>query len=201
MFKPSNTSHKELVQLWPIWTTIGFPLLLTALDASPIAPNFFFVMIVVPGLLLLWASLGIWAAILTVRSLGQRSWRRAIICAFLPLVVLSVCFRPIGFIRLCNNAGDIVHFYVRHSSYMRTVRATQPNGQPLLLTFNLGGMIWASRGFVYDESDELLRTTSLQSPGWKLRAKRSELGCGYSAFQVPGPFAFTQHWYMASFAC
>ena len=84
---------------------------------------------------------------------------------------------------------------------MKTVRATQPSGNARLLTINLGGMIWASRGFIYDESDEVVREPSLQSPGWKMRAQDSELGCGYGAIPTPGPLALTRHWYIASFAC
>jgi hypothetical protein len=61
-------------------------------------------------------------------------------------------------------------------------------------------MGWASRGFVYDESDEVLRDPSLQSAGWKDQAN-SELGCGYGAQSFPGHFAFMQHWYLASFTC
>jgi hypothetical protein len=81
------------------------------------------------------------------------------------------------------------------------VRATPANGNERLVTINLGGMSWASRGFVYDESDEIIRQPSSQSDGWKARAQESELGCGYGAVRIPGPSAFTQHWYQASFAC
>jgi hypothetical protein len=70
-----------------------------------------------------------------------------------------------------------------------------------LVTINLGGMSWASRGFVYDESDEIMLDPSAQSARWKARAHDSELGCGYGAIPIPGPSAFTQHWYIASFAC
>ncbi len=84
---------------------------------------------------------------------------------------------------------------------MSAVRATQCNGEPKLLTFNLGGMIWASRGFMYDESDEVVREHFTRSAGWKARAQNSELGCSYGAMPIPGPSALTKHWYLASFAC
>lgn len=176
-------------------------MLLIILEATPIAPNFVFVMIGVPGLLLAWAALGLWAAILTVRLLGEFAWKRALVCAVLPIVVLGVGLNPFGFIRFCNNAGDVVHFYARYASYMRTVRAAPSTGEPQLLTINRGGMIWASRGFVYDESDEVLRDPSRQSEAWKARAQASELGCGYGAIPIPGPSVLIRHWYVASFAC
>ena len=119
----------------------------------------------------------------------------------LPLVILAVGLHLIEFIHFCNNAGDTVHFYLRRPAYVKVVRATPPNGNAPLVTINLGGMSWASRGFVYDESDEIMRDPSAQSAGWKARAQDSELGCGYDAMPIPGPSAFTRHWYIASFAC
>jgi hypothetical protein len=196
-----DSPHKERIPLWPIWVAVGFPLLLIVLETTPIATNFAFVMIWLPGFLITWAILGFWAVILTVRWMCRRAWRRAMISVVLPLIVLIAGLQTLSFIRFCSNAGDTLHFYVRYFSYVRTARAEPPNGEPRLLTINLGGMSWASRGFVYDESDELLRDPSMQSSGWKARAQNSELGCGYGALPMPGPIALTQHWYLASFAC
>jgi hypothetical protein len=114
--------------LWPVWVAVGFPLLLIAFEASPLGPDFFFVMIGMPFLLLAWASSGVWAAFLTVRSLRQHNWRHATASLVLPLVILSVGLYFIGFIRFCNNAGDTVHFYLRRTAYVKVVRATPPNG-------------------------------------------------------------------------
>ncbi len=94
-----------------------------------------------------------------------------------------------------------MHFLVKRPSYVEAIRATPPNGEPRLVVFNLGGMIWSSRGFVYDESDEVVREPSRQSSAWKARAQDSELGCGYGAQPMLGSFAFSRHWYLASFAC
>jgi hypothetical protein len=201
MAELEDTPCKDRIPLWPLWAAIGFPVLLIALEASPIAPNFAFVMLGLPGMLFLWASLGLWALVVTFQSLWRRAWQRAAMSAILPLVMISVGVHPTAFLRFCNNAGDTVHFYVRYPAYRSAVRATPTNGGPKLLTFNLGGMIWASRGFVYDESDEVMRAPSLQSAKWKARAQDSELGCGYGAIPVPGPAALARHWYIASFAC
>ena len=201
MFDPQDSSHKYRVPRWPVWIAIGFPLLLIVLEATPIAPDFVFVMVGLPALLLAWAAFGVWAAILTARRLWKREWRRAMVSVVLPLVVLGVGLNSLAFIRSCGDAGDVVHFYARYPSYMTIVHATPPDGKPRLLTFNLGGMSWASRGFVYGEGDELMLEPSMQSASWKIRAQNSELGCGYGALPIPGPLAFTQHWYIASFAC
>jgi hypothetical protein len=198
---PPDSSRKKSVPLWPIWVALGFPMLLIALEATPIAPNFAFVMLGVPGLLLAWGGLGLWAAVLTIRSLWEGAWRRALVCALLPAVVLGVGLSRNTFFRFCNNAGNTVHFYVSYPSYTRAVRAAPSNGEPKLITFNLGGMSWASQGFVYDESDQVLLEPSLQSPAWKTRAQRSELSCDYGAISMPGPSRFARHWYIASFPC
>ncbi len=64
--------RKESISLWPLWVAIGFPLLLVALEASPVAPDFLFVMMGVPALFCAWSAVAVWAAILTVRRLRKR---------------------------------------------------------------------------------------------------------------------------------
>ena len=84
-----------------------------------------------------------------------------------------------GFIHFCTYAGDVMHFQVMRPFYASEIRATPPKGEPHLIVFNRGGMIWASRGYVYDESDEVTRAGSLRSFGWKARANNTDLSCGY----------------------
>jgi hypothetical protein len=201
MLRKENASLVKILRFWPIWTAVGFPILVIVLEATPIAPNFVFVMMGLPSLWLMWAASALCAAILTIRWLRRRDWWQAGICIVLPLVVLWAGLNSSAFIRFCNNAGDAVHFYVRYPSFMKAVREPSTNGDPRLMTFNLGGMVWASRGFVYDESDEILRESSKQSPSWKAHAQESELGCGYGAIPMPGPYTLAKHWYIASFPC
>jgi hypothetical protein len=188
-------------KLWPVWIAIGLPLFLVALNSSPIAPNFVFVMIGIPALLGMWACLGIWALILSFRRMRRREWSRAVVCAVLPLVILGAGLRFREFIHFCNYAGDVAHFIVERPSYIKEIGATPLGGEPRLIVFNRGGMIWASRGYVYDESDEVMREEPLRSPSWKVRADNTELNCGYYAEPFPGHLSFTQHWYIASFNC
>ena len=150
-------------------------------------------MLGLPVLFLAWAGLGAWAAIIAAAFLWHRAWRQAVAGAVLPLVVLGVGLDHLAFIRFCDNAGDTIHFYLRHPAYMKIVRAAPQNGNPRLLTINLGRMSWASRGYFCDESDEVIRDTSLQSPGWQVRAQDSELGYGYGAIRIPGPLVLTRH--------
>jgi hypothetical protein len=177
------------------------PLLLIALNSTPIAPNFAFVMIGIPTLLFMWACLGIWALIISIRRMRRQQWSQALVSAVLPLVILFAGLRFWDFIHLCNYGGDIVHFVGKRSSFLQEIHATPPDGKPRLLVFNRGGMIWASRGYVYDESDEVALASSLRSASWKVRADQTELSCGYYAEPFPGHFSFTRHWYIASFNC
>jgi hypothetical protein len=181
---------------------IGLPLLLIGLQATPVGADLFVVVVGEPALMLAWAAAGLWAAILTFRHVRRRAWRTAAMTAVLPVAVLSMCLRFTDLIHFCNDAGDVIHFLVRRPAYLATIRAMPANGEPRLHVFELGGMIRASRGLVYDESDEVVREPSQQSPGWKKRAEHSALSCdGYYARPFPGHFAFTQHWYLASFPC
>jgi hypothetical protein len=198
---PENSDRKRYIRLWPVWVAVGFPLLEIALDATPIAPNFAFVMLGLPALWLMWATSALCAAILTIRWLWRCDWRQAGICIVLPLVVLWAALNSSTYLRFCNNTGDAIHFYARYPAYENAVRAATGTGEPRLLTFNLGGMIWASRGFVFDESDELMKKPSTQSAEWRARAESSELSCGYGAVPMPGPSVFAEHWYIASFGC
>lgn len=186
---------------WPLWVLIGFPLLLILLDASPVAPNFVFVMMGIPTLLGIWVIVGLWACAKSIVQLRKGGWRRALTCAALPIAILLVGFNFFPFIHFCIDAGDILHFAFCRQFYLKEIEATPSNGQPRLEVINLGGMSWSSRGYVYDEGDEVLLSPSSQSSGWKFRAQGTELSCGYYAQPFPGHFRVTQHWYLASFNC
>jgi hypothetical protein len=62
--------------------------------------------------------------------------------------------------------------------------------------FNWGGMVWASSGVVYDESDQVARPQERQSDDWRERASGTELACeGY------GVRPLLDHYYLVSFPC
>jgi hypothetical protein len=197
-----NSTHVLLAKkLWPVWVAIGMPLILIALEATPIAPNFAFVMLGIPALSFAWGCLGIWALIRSGWHLKRREWSQASASAVLPVILLVVGLQYWSFIHLCNYWGDVVHFVVRRPAYLHEVRAIPPDGEQRLLIFNRGGMSWASRGYVYDEADEVLLPETLRSATWKARADQTELTCGYFAQRFPGDFSYTRHWYIASFNC
>src|SRR3954464_2734020 len=119
--------RQHLKRFWPMWAALGFPVALVALNATPLATNFAFVMIGVPGLLALWAALGIWAIILAMQSMRRREWSGAVTRLVLPLVLLAAGTRLWQFVRFCNYCGDVAHFVVKHSAYVEVIRATPQN--------------------------------------------------------------------------
>lgn len=180
--------------LWPVCVALGMPPFLIVLASTRIGRSFVFVMIGIPVLLCMWACLSICALFISIQRLRRREWLLALTSAILPLVVVGCGSQFWRFIHLCNYTGDVVNFIVRRSSYLEEIRAIPSDGKPRLLVFNRGGMVWASRGYVFDESDELVHAEFLRSSGWKTQASQTELGCGYFAEPFPGHFSFTKHW-------
>ena len=193
--EPSNTT------LWPLWAAIGMPLLLIVLNATPVAPNFVFVMIGIPVLFCIWGVLGVWAFVLTIRHMARCQWSHTMLSAVLPLAILPASIWHLQFLHLCNDAGDIGYFIAERSSYLHAIHDAPLDGEPRLLVFNRGGISWASRGYVYDENDEITREKHLRSAKWTAQADATELTCGYYAQPFPGRLSFTRHWYLASFSC
>ena len=67
---------------------------------------------------------------------------------------------------------------------------------PRLVVFDWGGMVWASTGLVYDETDQVSLPPGRQSADWLARASHSELSCeGY------GVQSLWDHYYLVSFPC
>lgn len=161
------------ISFWPVGVAIGFPLLLTAIYSTSLCFNPIFPFLLFPIFLIAWAGAGVWAAILTVKSLRRHSWRQAAIRALLPVLVVVVALQFRAFLGCCMDAGDVLNFFARRKSYIETVRAMPSHGEPRLIEIVLGGRGgWAVRGFIYDESDEITRESPLQSPDWKARAQR-----------------------------
>jgi hypothetical protein len=169
---------------------------LIAFAASPLGPNFFYVLVGIPALIILWVIAGLGALIVSIRAAMQKQWRRCVLAAILPLVLLIVAFDPVRFVRSCDYAGDVVHFLAMKSSYDRQIAAIPADRRPRLAVFDWGGMSFASHGLVYDETDQVSLPKGSQSADWLAQASHSELSCeGY------GVRALWDHYYLASFPC
>jgi hypothetical protein len=74
-----------------------------------------------------------------------------------------LAFNFFPFVRGCNYLGGALRFSMTRSYYDRQVALLPTDDNPRLAVFNWGGMIWASRGVVYDESDEIAMPPGQQS--------------------------------------
>ena len=83
--------------------TIGFlvPIALVAFAASPLGPNFIYVVVGIPALLILWVIAGLGSLIVSPRSAMKKQWKRCVVAAILPVVLLIVAFDPVRFVRSC----------------------------------------------------------------------------------------------------
>ena len=181
---------------WAAAIGLGVPIALVAFAASPLGPNFFYVVVGIPVLLFLWVLAGLAALIVSIRSAMRKEWRRCVIAAILPVVLLVVAFDPVRFVRACNYVGDVIHFVAMRSVYDRRIAALPSDQRPLVVVFDWGGMSFASRGLVYDETDQVALPRGRQSADWLAQASRTELSCeGY------GVRALWDHYYLADFPC
>jgi hypothetical protein len=179
-----------------IYLSIGLPMALVLLAASPLGTNFVYVMAGIPGLLFAWLIVGIWSFAMSVQLAVKRLWLCSLQALILPAVLVGVALNPLRFIHLCNYSGDVVHFVLARPYYDHKIASLPPTNQPRLAVFNWGGMIWASRGLVYDESDEVALPPGHQSAGWLSNPARAELACdGYVVQRL------WSHFYLAQFPC
>jgi hypothetical protein len=185
---PSRLLH------WVAAIGFGVPIALIAAAASPLGPNFFYVVAGIPALLLLWVIAGLVALTISIRSAMQKEWRRCVLAAILPVVLLIVAFDPVRFVRSCDYAGDVIHFIAMKSRYDRTIAALPADQR--LVVFDWGGMSFASHGLVYDETNQVSSPKGSQSADWLAQASHTELSCeGY------GVRALWDHYYLADFPC
>lgn len=196
LYKIGDQPRKKFL-LWPLVWVLAIPAILIAGDASPGGPDIAWALLYQPVLLFFWLVLSLFASIVVVRSTRKKLWPNAVSASLLPIVVLAVACNPFGFIRLCNQIGNAVNLLVTQSKYMEEIKNLPDTGEPRLIVFNRGGMIWASEGFIYDEADEAALPPEQQSVKWKIRAENTaELSCGpYEAIPLWG------HFYYGGFSC
>jgi hypothetical protein len=181
---------------WVAAIGLGVPIALVAFAASPLGPNFFYVLVGIPALLFLWVIAGLGSLVVSIRSAMQKQWRRCVLAAILPLVLLIVAFDPVRFVRSCDYTGDVIHFIAMKSHYDRTIAALPADQRPRLVVFDWGGMSFASHGLVYDETDQVALPRGRQSAYWLAQAGHTELSCeGY------GVRPLWDHYYLADFPC
>jgi hypothetical protein len=177
-----ESPHRSRLPRWVVALGLGVPVALIVLAAFPSGTDFLYVTAGIPALLFAWAIAGVGALWVAVRSAMGKDWRECLIALLLPIVLLVVARDPVRFVRACNHIGDVAHFIVAKPSYDRQIAGLSASQGPRLATFDWGGMVWASFGVVYDETDQLSLPRDRQSPDWLERASHTELSCdGYDA--------------------
>lgn len=66
--------------------------------------------------------------------------------------------------------------------------------------FDFGGMTYAGKAVVYDESDQISLKPGKQSAKWMQRAKNTDLTCGQDAI-FGGVMHLEGHYYLATTGC
>jgi hypothetical protein len=126
----------------------------------------------------------------------RRIWKSSLACAVLPIAALIVTLDPLGFLHGCDYLGNVLHFVVARPYYERIIAGLPHDGGPRIAVFNWGGMVWASSGLVYDESDEVARPAGKQSAAWLASPRLAELSCG--GFRARPLWS---HYYLVNFSC
>ncbi len=143
-----------------------------------------------------WALSAIIAAVWCGYLIWKRACRLGIFALILPVTLL---LSPWKAIEAPVYVGDVIRFVTAKSSYDRQV-ALRPQNHIQLVEFNWGGMLFASDGVVYDETDEISLPKDHRSAAWQARERNTDLMCGKS--DLIGPIQpLWGHYYLAHFGC
>lgn len=89
-----------------------------------------------------------------------------------------------------------MRFAITRAYYSRQIAILPNSEKPRFAIFNWGGMLWSSRGVVYDESDEIALPIGQQSATWRANPNLEELSCGkWHARRL------SSHFYLVDFLC
>jgi len=188
--------HADNFLFWPTLVSLGIPATHVVIRATPLGAELGYVLLGMPLLAMAWVGFGVAGVVMLTRSVMSKTARRAL--SWLPVcLVVGMGASQLDTVRRYTNlTGDLLHFAFMYPYYRSVIGEFPHGGEPKLLVFNFGGMIWASRGIVYDESGEIEKPEGQQSDAWKLRATYTELGCGGYSYTP-----LTQHFYIADFPC
>jgi hypothetical protein len=147
-------------------------------------------------LLLAWGALLVWYWAVAVGSFRRKKSLTALICLALPFAVPFTAYEAILYVQY---PADYAHFQAMRSSYDAQV-ARLPKDGKRYAEFNWGGMLFASSGVVYDETDEVALPHGHQSIAWKKRMRNTDLTCGGDG-PVGKVMRLIGHYYVTAFGC
>jgi hypothetical protein len=149
-----------------------------------------------PLMLMCWAITALYFLALLIGLLKEGAWRKVVAVAVLPSLVLAM---TVNWATAYQYTANWEHFLMMRPRYDAKV-AHLPNNGERFAEFNWGGLAYASRGVVYDETDEIARPQGRQSRRWIGRMKNTDLLCGESEFTAPVE-PLGDHYYATSFGC
>ena len=146
-----------------------------------------------------WLAVPIWALFVAVRHMQNGAWSRAATAALLPLVAIVAVLHG-------RYLGDFVRFRLERANYLAAMESARNGhappldvrvdlGPPTFAYFSWGGMVFASSGVAYDETDEAGKPPEGRSATWRARQGQSELSCDAEVRPLGG------HFYMVHAGC
>jgi hypothetical protein len=145
--------------------------------------------------LLLWIVTLVISVVAAMRSVSRE---RSYIGLLIPLIPIFIFATSLFAIPYAQYPRDYWRFQSRRSSYDAAVARLPRNGHRFL-EFSWGGMVFASDGVVYDETDEIGLPFGLQSKAWKKRVP-FDITCGGDG-PVGEVLPLGQHYYVVGFGC
>lgn len=145
---------------------------------------------------LLWLSLLVWSIILAIRLLAQERWLIGLTSPVIPVLTFLASWWVMPYVEYPQ---DYEHFRAMRPSYDAAI-ATLPKDGHRYDEFNWGGMLFASKGVVYDETDEVGLPFGRQSARWKKRMRPTDLTCGGEG-PIGEVMPLGGHYYVVSFGC
>ncbi len=193
----------NITVLWWLWIiAVSVPVAIVGVRATNMGSSPPYLLVVV-ALLFFWALNAILAVIYIIKISSQKRFGRALCLIGIPIFLAAFIFYLPQSLYVLNEGGDEVRFFFLRTSFLKDIAATaRTNNQPKLIVWDSGGMIGASRAYVYDESDEISLPPDKRSAAWLERVDQTELSCGpIQAMPLPRILDLTTHFYLALLPC
>jgi hypothetical protein len=111
---------------------------------------------------------------------------------------LLACLSFFPYLRACIYLGGALRFAENRSYYDHQVALLPADDKPRIGVFEWGGMLFAWRALVYDESDEVALPPGQQSVAWKGNFPYvDEFSCGHWGARR----LWAAHYYIVDFTC
>ena len=145
---------------------------------------------------LFWIVFAGWSLIIAVKSLRRKAWLPSLFSLVLPIALPLAVWQTFPY---AQYLADYAHFQAMRAVYDARIAQLPRNGKRYA-EFNWGGMLFASKGVTYDETDEVALPAGRQSGAWKKRMKNTDLTCGGDG-PVGDVTPLGGHYYMTGFGC